>query len=424
MIHRAVGLAVIGAFAGCGGASNAPADGSVAVDSSNGSDAVDAAVDAPVVPPSTRVRVMFTRDQPVADVPVLFQRSDGTVVADVKTDAHGVVDIEFPEGGTTVSLLPIYSDGVKGVITYLGVKPGDVLEVGSSFPEKTFVDDVTLLLPPLPAESRSYMLEMRSGTLFDVRTPSLTLGRCGSPTNFVVRDDNHHSFYTELSTLRTGQTVDLTAGVFRGTRTITLRGENVPMSGVTFESTGTYTSDWRLDVSSEQSKSVRITSGTGTTDFAIADIPTAEVTTLFTSGIGSSIKLWYRRQPPTSPVVFDFAQSGVAFVRNVSYAENTLSWTEDGTGGDLAFAYIFLNNAAGAKRVDISIFGPKTGTTLRVPTFPAPYADRNRIPSDVSVVFRAGIARATGGWDAVRRYAQLDDFFHLDWLHGDFVISQ
>jgi hypothetical protein len=35
-----------------------------------------------------------------------------------------------------------------------------------------------------------------------------------------------------------------------------------------------------------------------------------------------------------------------------------------------------------------------------------------------------GIARATGGWDAVRRYAQLDDFFRLDWLHGDFVISE
>jgi hypothetical protein len=53
-----------------------------------------------------------------------------------------------------------------------------------------------------------------------------------------------------------------------------------------------------------------------------------------------------------------------------------------------------------------------------------PYADRNRIPSDVSLVFQAGIARATGGWDAVRRYVQLDDFFHLDWLHGEFVISQ
>lgn len=34
-------------------------------------------------------------------------------------------------------------------------------------------------------------------------------------------------------------------------------------------------------------------------------------------------------------------------------------------------------------------------------------------------IAEAGIARASGGWDAVRRYAQLDDFFRLDWLDGD-----
>jgi hypothetical protein len=40
------------------------------------------------------------------------------------------------------------------------------------------------------------------------------------------------------------------------------------------------------------------------------------------------------------------------------------------------------------------------------------------------MVFRVGIARASGGWDAVHRYAQLDDFFHFDWRHGDFVTSE
>jgi hypothetical protein len=421
MMYRAVGVVMVSAFAGCGGASNAPADGGVAVDSSA---AVDAVVDSSPPPPPTRVRVvMFSQGRPVADVPVVFQRSDDTVVADVKTDAQGVADVEFPEGGSTVSLLPIYSDRTRGVITYLGVKPGDVLEVGSKFPETTFVGNVTLQLPPLPDGSRSYTVVMRCSTVFDVPGPSVTLRPCGSPTNFLVRDDNHHSFYTDLMTLHDGQTVDLTAGVFRGTRTLALRAENVltPKFGANGD---TYTSDWLMPLSSDQSLSIPIKSGVGTAEFAISDIPTAEVTADLAIGTAAGTEIWYRRQAPTSPFVFDFSQTGVAFITTPTYAGNTLSWSEQGTGGDLAYALVFLKNPAGAIRVDISIFGAKTGHTLRVPTFPAPYADRNRIPGDVSQVFRAGIARASGGWDAVRRYAQLDDFFRLDWLHGDFVISE
>jgi hypothetical protein len=424
MFYRAVGVVMVSVFAGCGGASNTPVDGRVAVDASAAVDAaLDGTVDSP--PPPTRIRVvMSSRGQPVADVPVVFQRSDDTVVTDVKTDVHGVADVEFPESSTAVSLLPIFSDGSRGVFTYLGIKPGDVLEVGSKFPETSFVDQVTLQLPPLPAGSRSYTVVMRCGTSVETQAPSVTLRPCGSPTNFLIRDDNNHSFYTDLLTLRDGQTVDLTTGVFRGPRTIELHADNAPMPEFRDATPGTYTSDWRMPLSLEQSSVIPINNGTGTTKFTIADIPTAEVTTSFAIGTTSGFKNWYRREAPTSPVVFDFAQSGVAFLDAPTYVGNTVSWSEQGTGGDLAYAIVFLKNPAGAERVHINIFGPKTGHILRVPTFPAPYADRNRIPSDVSMVFRVGIARASGGWDAVRRYAQLDDFFYFDWLHGDFVISE
>src|SRR5262245_52601463 len=122
MIQRVVGL-VICALAGCGSTRSTPVDSGVTADSST---ADDAAVDSSVPEPPTRIRIVwFSGLFPIADVPILFQRSDDTVVGEARTDIDGITDITWPEGGTTVSLLPTYSNGVKGVLTYLGVKPGD-----------------------------------------------------------------------------------------------------------------------------------------------------------------------------------------------------------------------------------------------------------------------------------------------------------
>src|SRR4051812_46349173 len=122
MFHRAAGLVVVCVLAGCRGTGQSPVDSGIAVDSN---EAVDAAADAPPPPPPpppTRVRVvMYSGAFPVAGVPVLFQRADDTVVADVKTGADGIAEVELPEGGTTMSVLPAYSDGVLGVLTYHGV---------------------------------------------------------------------------------------------------------------------------------------------------------------------------------------------------------------------------------------------------------------------------------------------------------------
>jgi hypothetical protein len=74
-------------------------------------------------------------------------------------------------------------------------------------------------------------------------------------------DDNNHSFYTDLLTLRDGQTVDLTAGVFHRTRTIALRADNAPMPEFRNAAAGTYTSDWRMPQSPDQSSVIPINNG-------------------------------------------------------------------------------------------------------------------------------------------------------------------
>ncbi len=406
------------ALAGCGDSQNAPLDSQVAIDASIDA-AVDAAIDAP--PRPTRVRVvMWNEGQPSAEIPVLFQRPDDSVVADVKTDVNGVAEVELPDGGT-VSLFPTYSNGLKEAITYLGVKPGDVLEVGSlRSPQDSGITQVTL---QLPAGSLPYRLDTPCGSV-DVTTLSVAVHPCTPTMSFFVRDNLGRRFYSAPIALREGQMVDLSAEVFRAPRTITLRGEQIPVPRLASPDVRTETTESLFVLSPSQSKTFPVTDGAGMTTFEIADLPNALVTTSMSLPTTDGVKVWTRRQAPAAEVVFDFAQTGIAFAHDPVYADHTIRWTERGTGGDFAYAIALFDRPRGTQRLRVSIFGPKVGSSLRIPTYPAPYTEFNPSVDDASRVFRAGIARTTGGWDAARRYAHRIDFFNLLWLDGEYVFSE
>ncbi|MBC7977577.1 MAG: hypothetical protein H7138_21585 [Myxococcales bacterium] len=410
------------ALAGCGDSPNAPPDTQVAIDA--GIDAaVDAAIDAPP-PRPTRVRVvMLNEGHPSAEIPVLFQRPDHSVVADVKTDANGVAEVEFPDGGT-VSLFPTYSSGLKEAITYLGVKPGDVLEVGSLRSLETpTIQQITL---KVPAGTPPYTVSMPCSGFASLSfsTPTVALSPCATTTRFLVRDADGRGLYSDPITLREGQVVDLSTDVLRAPRTITARGVGMPSPQVGLPGVTTETTDSLFTLSTSQFTRMAVADGAGMTSFEISDLPNVPVTTSMALTTSDGLKLWTRRQAPSAEVVFDFAQVGLAFSRDPVYADNTVRWTERGTGGDFAYAILYFDRPRGTERLRVSIFGPKTGSSLRIPTFPAPHTEFNPSPEDAPHVFRAGIARTTGGWDAARRYAHRIDFFNLLWLDGEYVFSE
>lgn len=388
-----------------------------------GDGGIDAAVDAPPdAPPPTRVRVTVNSGgQPASGVAILFQRPDDSVAADVETDFKGVAEAELPTGGN-VSLLAPSTNGSRVVIAYLGVKGGDVLEIGAPYaPEKTPVGPVTLQLPTGTAST--YFVTSRCR--FDNFNAAVAqVEPCGTPTNFLVTNDGK-SFYTDQLSLTTGQTVDLTASVYRPRRTITLRALNAPQPQFSFHSANTVTRDLGISLSVGQQRNLAVPGGDGEVDFDIADLPNAKVISDIAFSPAAGFMHWYRRGLPKAIETFDFTQAGIPFVSGRTYANNTLSWTETGgSGGDLVFAYININNPSPTLRLRIHVVGPKTGTSLRIPVFPAKYDEYNAKAGDAASIFRAGVARTTGGYDAARRYGHRNDFLLFDWLEGDWVASE
>jgi hypothetical protein len=75
-------------------------------------------------------------------------------------------------------------------------------------------------------------------------------------------------------------------------------------------------------------------------------------------------------------------------------------------------------------RVYISIAGPKTGASLRVPVFPPPYDDRNAQPGDFASNVNATVMKVTGGWDKARPVVHRTDFTNYEWFDGDLSIGR
>lgn len=77
-----------------------------------------------------------------------------------------------------------------------------------------------------------------------------------------------------------------------------------------------------------------------------------------------------------------------------------------------------------AIRLLIVIAGPKTGASLRVPVFPAPYDDRNAQSGDFALNVNATVMKVTGGWDKARPFVHRSDFTRYDWFDGDLSIAR
>src|SRR5687768_10093556 len=72
---------------------------------------------------------------PINGVKVIFQNADDSVIAEATTDAAGLATTKMPNGGN-VTVIRTYGPDVYGqpgpidqVYTYVGVKPGDTIEL-------------------------------------------------------------------------------------------------------------------------------------------------------------------------------------------------------------------------------------------------------------------------------------------------------
>jgi hypothetical protein len=385
---------------------------------------VDAGVDAPpdAEPLPTKIRLIVRQEgQGLPGQTILFQRPDDSVIATRTTDGMGAVELDVSGIPiVNVSMLAIGPNNTKVIYVYLDAKAGDVLEIGQALaPERQPVGMVTL---KLPATQGSFDVVSRCRTEFPTAggaAPTITLQPCGTPTNFLVRSDGGH-FYTPLTPLTAGQTLDLSTQTYRTTRmqTVQITSATQAQRALVAEEA----SDYGLTLSARDSRNIAVTGGNALTTYTLADHPAVPVTTeLSFIATPQDTRSWHRRAMPGDQV-FDWAQIGLPLLTNKAYANGMLTWTESGTGGDYAWAQIRIRNG-GVDRMSVQIAGPHTAPALRVPVFPD--AAFNPMTGDTTQLLSMYVIRSTGGWDKARSVAHRYDFHAtLDWLGlGDFAYS-
>ncbi len=359
-------------------------------------------------PPVTDVKLtVHDGATPVAGVKVLFQAADDSLIADATTDATGTATAKMPAGGN-VTAIRSFVPGINGepapidqVTTYVGVKPGDVIDLaGASRDTTPYLATITVAFD--------------QGQIIGVMTPcgsgygsapaiQVELHGCGGETDFYVvnysgdtdDDGNNSGPLYLLKHAQLAPTIDFSAETFRGTLSTETTAAN-PMADaqVSLQKrlvTGTFT--------------VFDTGAVPTTTLAadVPELPSAEqIVTAYVSYAGRTQLISSRSAFSPAPATIDIAGGLIPASSSPGLAGNMLSWSQDGTGtADFSIASLVVS--AQDRTFVRAIAAPYTGTSLRIPSLPATFDKYNVQATDTPRIAHQ-LAAVTGGWDAARAH--------------------
>ena len=354
-------------------------------------------------PPDLREAKVVVRDgtRPQPGVHVLFQNADDTLIADVTTNAEGIATTKLPNGGnvTVVREFPAGTNGEPAaapqLYTYLGVKNDDVLEVVLPLSDNTpYVTKVTVALDP--------------GTPFGVMTPcgsaqgiaptvEVTLYGCVGSTDFYVYElDGETAAFLKHATL--APDLDFSTEVFRGTLAVEISASNMTMPAVYLQR--------RLVTDHFTAYDSGILPTTATID--IPELPTADQITSAYVYDGQNTYVTARREAfSAAPSTIDIGAAMIPTPSTPALANNTLTWTETGTGtADLAIARVVVQTQ---DRTFVRAIAGADTMSMHVPMLPAPWTKYNVDAATDQPRIAHNLVRVTGGWDVGR--ARVFSFF-------------
>ena len=365
--------------------------------------------DPPVQPPEpvTDVRVTVRDATDVqAGVKVVFQATDDSVIAEGVTDSSGAVTAKMPNGGN-VTVIRTYGPNVYGepgpidqVFTYVGVKPGDNIElVGTLRDDTPYIAKVNVGL----SNGEFVAIQTPCGQGYGhAPTIEVQLKGCGSQTDFFVIN---YSGETDEDGVNSGPlyfathanlapTIDLTGETFRGTLSTEVIAANMPQMAVSLQKRLVLGNFTLFDTG-------MLGAPTATTD--VPELPNAEqiVSAHVTDYAGTMLVMSARSQFSSAPITIDVAAGMIPTSQAPALSGTMLTWTEQGTGTpDVAFAQIQVG--AVDRQFVRSIAAPYSATkSMQVPTLPAAYAKYNVQTGDTPTIMHS-LARITGGYDAAR----------------------
>lgn len=378
----------------------------------DGSLAGDAVADAGTG--SVTLHVWDPGGAPAVGRAVVFLGQDDAVVAEVATDATGTASASLPYGGSvTVAPASVKAAGdLPNMYTYLGVKNGDELTIGTPrrVPATSF--DVTVSVPAGAAPTAQNFLfhstcDLNAGNTTNARSVTLKLRADCTTADFYAEalDGSYRpiaTVYAPGKPVAAGAAIDVGSG-FTPVVTSTLTLKHVPAGTEVTPALDLVIGGFYPVLGSHFP--VTVTNGTATQTLRHASIAGASVETRVRLD-RSSQQLIVTRAPAPITATIDLANADLLTVTargTYAAATSTVTWTEVGSPADVATATLRIRTGT-VRDFEWIVVGPHAGATLHVPTLPASFAEFSLAPSDDVTAAYVAIAAVPGGYDRVRPF--------------------
>ena len=357
----------------------------------------------PPPPPATDVQIIV-RDgnAPQANVRVIFQNTDDSVLAEAVTGADGIAAAEMPTGGNLTVIrtyppaVPPAVSRVPEIYTYVGVKAGDRLQLGRATSETMLPSAINVMVPTGAVGTVKVVTPCGSGQGTAPLVP-ITVRGCDAMVDFYVTDQDQSAFTKRAAY---GENVDLSLEPLLGALAATVSATNVvPDTTVNVELrivAGTFqlysSGTKRVD---QAPATVNLPNLMGVDQLVVASI----------SGTAGRQMVGKREPYSASPAIVDASAGLIPYVKTPDYAPTGISWTEEGTGtADVVLATINVTRATVGTEYVRAIIAPHTGLSLRMPILAGVDAIYNPTTAD-QLAGAHGLVKVSGGYDAIRATA-------------------
>jgi hypothetical protein len=361
------------------------------------------------VPPVPTSKVAVTVQDgatPQANVQVLFQASDGSVVT-TTTDATGTATADMPSGGnvTVIRTYPVATTPTEQkypeVLTYVGVKPGDQLHLGHALDDTSNAAAINVKVPATAQGTVKVVTPCGSG---EGTAPNVAISVTGCPSQLAlyVSDGSQSSF---LAHAPYTNSVDVSTSSLVGSLTASLSATNVTpdITSVNAEARlvdGAFTlfstGDKRVDA---QPANVNMPNIQNAEELVVATIA---------STAGGTQMIASRHPYAVTPTIIDATANLAATIdQQPDVTPTSITWVEGGSGSaDFVLATIDVTRGGtpvpSNAQYTRTIIAPHTAGSLAIPLVGDAAWDPQ---TDDQLAVRVGLVKATGGYDALRATA-------------------
>lgn len=360
--------------------------------------------------PTNEVRIVV-KDAlaPQAGVRVIFQNADDSVIADVMTDASGAASAQMSAGN--VSIIRTYApvtppppegNRVPEVYTYVGVKGGDLIELGKSEPTSMATPGAIVVKVPEINGTVTVRTPCGSGS-GEAPNVAITVTNCPTMMDMYVTQ-NDQGFYMQKPY---AENIDVSMGVLNESLSSTVNATNVPTGAQVNVEQKIFAGAFELFSSGEKrvdqnAQNVDMPNLTGVDGLVVMRVNVPQQGAVMTgmrtlySGAVSSVDASAHPMP--------------YIMGNVDYEPTGITWTQAGTGtADAVMVTLAVTRGAGMGGIPgidaeyvRAIIAPHAASPLRIPAVP----DARYNPTAMDEIGGAlGLVKASGGYDMVRAKA-------------------